>query len=215
MSVDVKLYLGDCLKILPTLLAGSVDAVVTDPPYGINYDPSFKKWNGSPSDYRKIIGDDEKFDPSPFLQFPTVILFGANYFSDRLPIGGWIVWDKRIKDQLDKMIGNPAELAWCNHTGITMIRVMHGGVVNADSIYGNNEKRFHPTQKPVKVIRRIIEKYTRQGDTILDPFMGSGTTGIACVQTGRNFIGIEIEPKYYGIAEKRIKEAQMQLRLGI
>ena len=73
----------------------------------------------------------------------------------------------------------------------------------------------HPTPKPVKVTKWLIENTTNEGDTILDPFMGSGTTGVACVQTGRNFIGIEIEPKYYEIAERRIKEAQMQIRMPI
>ena len=73
----------------------------------------------------------------------------------------------------------------------------------------------HPTEKPVSLIRKIVEYSTDEGATILDPFMGSGTTGVACVQTNRNFIGIEIEPKYYDIAERRIKEAQLQLVMPI
>ena len=73
----------------------------------------------------------------------------------------------------------------------------------------------HPTEKPVELMKWLIETYTREGDTILDPFMGSGTTGVACVQTGRNFIGIEIDPTYFAIAEKRIKEAQQQPRLEL
>ena len=77
------------------------------------------------------------------------------------------------------------------------------------------EKRYHPTQKPLALMTWIVENYTNPTDTILDPFMGSGTTGVACVQTGRNFIGIEKDRGYYEIAEKRIKEAQMQLRLNI
>jgi len=75
------------------------------------------------------------------------------------------------------------------------------------------EERFHPTQKPLELMKWVLENYTNEGDTILDPFMGSGTTGVACVQTGRNFIGIEIDPGYFAIAERRIKEAQMQGRL--
>ena len=72
----------------------------------------------------------------------------------------------------------------------------------------------HPTQKPLKLMYRIIEKYTKEGDTILDPFMGSGTTGVACVQLNRNFIGYEISPDDFKIAEKRISEAQAQKKLG-
>ena len=72
------------------------------------------------------------------------------------------------------------------------------------------EQRYHPTQKPLELMEWVILNYTNPGDTILDPFMGSGTTGVACVQTGRNFIGIEICEEYFRIAEKRIKSAQQQ-----
>jgi DNA modification methylase len=77
------------------------------------------------------------------------------------------------------------------------------------------EGRLHPTQKPIGLMKWCIERYTSAGDTVLDPFMGSGTTGVACVQTGRNFIGIEIDPTYFAIAERRIAEAQMQPRLDV
>lgn len=211
---DVKLYQGDCLEILKTLPDGCVDAVVTDPPYGINYQPTWKKWNGSKGDFHPIANDDKPFNPLPFLNYPTVVLFGANYYSDRLPVGGWLCWDKRLDETKDRMIGSPFELAWfkSKHTNAKskMVRVLHGGVINADSRNGNNEKRVHPTQKPVEVMRRIILEVTKPGDTVIDPFMGSGTTGVACVQTGRNFIGIEIDPSYFAIAEKRIQEVQAQ-----
>ena len=93
-----QLHLGDCLEYMRGMDAGSVDAVITDPPYGIDYDPSFSKWDGSESDYKKITVDDKPFDPLPFLVFNLVVMFGANHYSDRLPIGGWIIWDKRTKD---------------------------------------------------------------------------------------------------------------------
>ena len=89
-----------------------------------------------------------------------------------------------------------------------MIRLLSGGVINPDSINGNNEKRLHPTQKPVSVMRKILEIFTREGDTILDPYMGSGTTGIACKNLKRNFIGIELDPTYFEIAKKRIEGTQ-------
>jgi len=212
--MSVQLYLGDCLEVMKSMPDKSVDAVITDPPYGINYAPSWKKWNGKPSDFSPIINDDKPFDPTPFLKYPTVVLFGANYYSDRLPIGGWLCWDKRLDENKDRMFGSSFELAWFSSKNTTakskMIRVLHGGVINADSMNGNNEKRVHPTQKPVEVMKRILLSFTHEGDTILDPFMGSGTTGVACVQTGRNFIGIEIDPTYFAIAERRIKEAQAE-----
>ena len=211
-SDKVELYLGDCLEILPQLEPGSVDAVVTDPPYGINLQPQTRHgWNGKQHGrYSPIIGDDSKFDPKPFMIYPLVVIFGANYFSDQLPVGGWIIWDKT----LGKYLGTSPEIAWCNKPGLKIIRVLHNGVINADSVYGNNEPRYHPTQKPVALIKEILVDYPNAA-TILDPFMGSGTTGVACMQTGRKFIGIEIDPTYYAIAEKRIRQAEAQLLLGI
>jgi len=213
---EYTLYHGDCLEVMDKLIADGVkvDAVVTDPPYGIDYSPSWKKWNGDDSDFSPIIGDDTPFNPLPFLGFSNVVLFGANNFSSLLPEAGWIVWDKRLSKKKDKMFGYPFEMAWFKSINtnkkLIMVRVLHGGVINADSKYGNNEKRYHPTQKPVQVMKEIIELITIPHDTILDPFMGSGTTGVACMQLDRNFIGIEIDEEYYKIAEKRIETAAMQ-----
>ena len=215
----MRLIQGDCLIEMKQIPDGSVDAVITDPPYGINYQPVWKKWDGSPSNYSPVIGDDVPFNPAPFLGFPTVVLFGANNFSDKLPLGGWLCWDKRLDAKKDKMFGSSFELAWyrSSHTKAKtkMIRVLHGGVINADSKHGNNEKRLHPTQKPVVLMERIIEAFTRPGDTILDPFMGSGTTGVACVNLRRGFIGIEINEEYFEIAKKRIEDASAQLTLDL
>ena len=210
--MTIKLYLGDCLDFMRSMPDKCVDAVITDPPYGIGYLLKCKKYNGKLSNFKSIINDDADFDPRPFLAFSTVVLFGANYYSDKLPVGGWICWDKRLDEKKDRMIGSSFELAWFKSINTTakskMIRVLHGGVINADSTHGNNEKRVHPMQKPVEVFKRIILAMTKEGDTILDPFMGSGTTGVACVQTGRNFIGREIDEGYFKIAEQRIAGAK-------
>jgi hypothetical protein len=176
------------------------DALISDPPYGIDYRPDWNKWDGSASDYKRVLGDQEPFDPSPFLIHPTVLLFGANYFSDRLPLGGWLCWDKRTREELDSMAGSPFELAWyrSQHTAkrSIMVRVQHGGVVNADSENGNNDKRMHPTQKPVELMRQILISLTRAEETVFDPFLGSGSTLIACEETNRICIGCEIETDY-------------------
>jgi len=158
--------------------------------------------------YRKIEGDNYIFDPSVFLKFDNIILWGANNYTQNIPFGGWLVWDKRVNPKCDKMYGSPFELAWCSNKKMFKIcRLQHGGVINADSEFGNNQKRVHPTQKPIKLMEWCISLISKEDDTIFDPFMGSGTTGIACVNTYRNFIGIEKNKEYYDIAVKRITEA--------
>ena len=209
---DVTLHLGDCLDVMRSMPDKSVDAVITDPPYGIGWAGS----NASTLSWNPIANDDGNLDITTILNMDCLVIsFGANCYPEKLPHRGrWICWDKRVVENADRMLGSPFELAWTNKTsGFDKIyRVMHGGVVNAD---GHNQRRVHPTQKPVTLMKRILLDYTHEGDTILDPFMGSGTTGVACVQTGRNFIGIEIDPDYFAIAERRIKEAQLQLRLPL
>lgn len=207
--MSVQLFCGDCLDILKTLPDGCVDAVVTDPPYGMGKLNKFGSRNKATAatPYKPIIGDDQDFDPTPFLHFPVVVMFGANWYAPRLPAsGGWIVWDKKDGGTSDNF--SDGEMAWVK--GSNVVRIIHHkwrGMIRASE---QNEPRLHSTQKPVWVMKWIIEQYTKQGATILDPFMGSGTTGVACVQTGRNFIGIEISKEYYSVAEKRIAEAQMQ-----
>jgi site-specific DNA-methyltransferase (adenine-specific) len=207
---DVTLHLGDCLEVMRSMPDKSVDAVITDPPYGIGWSGS----NASTLSWNPIVNDDGKFDLTPILNMDCLVIsFGANCYPEQLPHRGrWICWDKRVVENADRMLGSPFELAWTNKTSgfDRMYRVMHGGVVNAD---GHNQRRVHPTQKPITLMERIILDYTHEGDTILDPFMGSGTTGVACVQTGRNFIGIEINPTYFAIAERRIRDAQAHVPL--
>lgn len=191
-------------------LKNEATAIITDPPYGIDYNPDWKKWDGTESDFKKIEGDAEEFDPRPFLNRDTVVLFGANYFTRHLPTGGWLCWDKRLKDELDDMIGSPFELAWFKSAATKkssiMVRVLHGGVVNADSIHGNNQKRFHPTQKPIVLMEEIIKKTTKEKETICDPFCGSGTTLLAAENTGRTCIAYEVDPAYCNIILSRFQE---------
>lgn len=216
---EYNVQLGQVWKLgRHTLICGSAyesdikeaTAIITDPPYGIDYQADWKKWDGSVSNFKKIEGDKEEFDPRHFLNYPTVLLFGANYFTKHLPQGGWLCWDKRLKDELDDMVGSPFELAWfkssiTNKTSI-MVRVLHGGVVNADSTQGNNQKRYHPTQKPVVLMEEILKKITREREVICDPFCGSGTTLIAAENTGRTCIAYEIEPTYCNIILSRYEK---------
>ena len=207
---DARLILGDCLAVMPEL--GRFDAVVTDPPYGIDYKPFNKNWNGTKKAVSKIIGDNAKFNPALFLEYPEVIIWGSNNFSDLLPVGDVLIWDKRTKKHLDNMIGDPCEIAFRKtekRSHVQIFRLQHGGVINADSAEGNNAARHHPTQKPVSLMRWCLS-FLPNAQTILDPFMGSGTTGVACVKLGRKFTGIELDPDYFDIAVKRIEEAYRQ-----
>ena len=199
---SARLILGDCREVLPTL--GTVDAVVTDPPYGIGFRAG-KFWGGT-----QIIGDDKPFDPDWIIQIgvPT-ILFGANFYADKLPASpGWLVWDKR--ERTSKMLpGSDIEMAWSNITDqahlITKCWMPH-------TI--RKEEQFHPTQKPESVMSWFLG-FLPDGKAILDPYMGSGTTGVACARLGRAFIGIEIEPRYFDIACRRIEAAQRQADLFV
>jgi DNA modification methylase len=204
------LYLGDCRDILPTL--GKVDAVVTDPPYGIG---EARSGNASRSklapsrDYGDAGWDDAP--PSAELIEAVVrsgrhaILFGGNYFH-LPPTSCWLVWDKEngANDFAD------CELAWTNlQKAVRRIRFMWHGMLRA-----NGETRGdHPTQKPIGVMKWAIGHLPQPCATIIDPFMGSGTTGVAAVQMQRDFIGIERDPAYFEIACRRIEDAQRQGQL--
>jgi len=202
---EATIYLGDCLEILPTLTG--VDAVVTDPPYGMknNVDSSrFTRRRGHGGRFKEMIANDDRpFDPTPYLRFNEVIMFGANHYAKRLPIGTTLVWLKRFDGAFGSFLSD-AEIAWQKGgCGVYAFRDL--------SMTSQALERKHPNQKPLPLMSWCVERV--RGATILDPFMGSGTTGVACANLGRRFIGIEIEPKYYDIARKRISDAYAQGRL--
>jgi len=210
-----ELHHGDCLQVMRGL--DRVDAVITDPPYGMDLNTDYANRQRTSlaqcNDFRKIVGDDKPFDPVPFLDFKVVALFGANWYADKLPISGaWIVWDKLDGLKSDRDIGfndnSDCELIWTNNGKAT--RIIKHRWMGAMKGSEQKDRRIHPTQKPVVLMKKIIKHLTEEGDTIFDPFMGSGTTGVACAQLGRKFIGIEIDEEYYKIAEKRIELAYAQ-----
>ena len=211
---DWQVITGDCLEVMRGMDAGSVDAVITDPPYGIGFNTDYRRFTGGVSKpqfaYARIANDDRPFNPAPFINFaPTVVMFGANNYSDRLPQGSWLVWDKRLGQK--PLMTSDGEVAWCNRGhGVYIFNHVWDGFLRGPE---QGIKRVHPTQKPIALMAWIIKKYTNPGDLILDPFCGSGTTGVACVQTGRRFIGIEIDEGYATIARERIARAAEQARL--
>ena len=202
---NATLYLGDCREILPTL--PKVDAVVTDPPYGLG-----DKWQGGGGSKRSSW----RFDPSEAMSWDQstvegveslselakeVVVWGGNYY--RLPPSRcWLIWDKK---QNDEWTTGQAELAWTSlDRPIRAFRF-------AQCEQASEGPKEHPTQKPLALMEWCFKWVS--GSLVLDPFMGSGTTGVACMNLGRKFIGIEIEPKYFDIACERIKAAQDQGRL--
>lgn len=197
---NVTLILGDTLKVMKCL-QGRFDVIVSDPPYGIKYNPSGpkgSKWK----DVTGIVGDDRPFDPAPILEagVPTV-LFGANNFASRLPDSrGWFVWDKR--PGMKSLCFSDCELAWSSlNKPARMIRYVWSGNYRGPE---TKDPHWHPTQKPIEVMRRLIEYASKPGQVVLDPYMGSGTTGVAALRAGRRFIGIEIEERWFNNAIRRI-----------
>ena len=204
---DATLYLGDCLEILPTL--PKVDAVITDPPYGISYQPSGGNGAARRGNLPPVAGDERPFDPAPLLAYPLVVLWGANHYAARLPSrDSWLVWYK--KDGVSGCEFADCEMAWCSYGGAARVfnHRWHGMIRDSEK----GSLREHPTQKPIALMKWCIEQ-AGNPETVLDPFMGSGTTGVACMNLGRRFIGVEIEPKYFDIACERIENAQRQGRM--
>jgi 16S rRNA G966 N2-methylase RsmD len=215
----VTLYQGDCLEVLKTLESGSVDAVVTDPPYGISL-RSHGQLFGSASE---IIGDSSVYLAETIYGICAdrnlpVAMFFSPY---RWFVNGWrnvLVWNKGVHVGA----GGDQKTCWkrdVEMVGIAFNRPLNGNressVLNFNAISPNFVGLKHPAEKPLPLMRYLVEKMTQPGDTILDPFMGSGTTGVACVQTGRKFIGIEIDEDYYAIAQKRLNEMDGPLFAGM
>lgn len=211
---DAVLYLGDARSLIPTL--GQVDAVVTDPPYGIGVDRSMSAAGGTKHGsamaakrhYGATGWDDQPIDAGllrlVMLSGRWIVIFGGNYYP--LPATRcWLVWDKEINGEFAD-----CELAWTNLLKpVKRIRWMWNGMLRK----GGEERSDHPTQKPLGVMSWCLQQLPEGTKTVIDPFMGSGTTGVACIKAGMKFIGIEREPAYFDIACKRIEEAWKQPRL--
>lgn len=242
--MTVELHLGDCLEVMRGMADKSVDAIITDLPYGItacSWDeiiPFTPMWEQVE---RVCKGVFVTTASQPFTS--KIIMSNLGWFRDE-----WI-WDKVNGANFGNVKYSPFRThenicVFCNgipktynpifrevskrfgretfiNSEVTASKTKptNQGIGYPSTIVRNMRPNnltgggFHPTQKPVALYEYLIRTYTNEGDTVLDITMGSGTTGVACVNTGRNFVGIEISPEYYAIAERRIQEAQMQLRL--
>ena len=188
------------MEVLPTL--DKVDAVITDPPYGIGADKhagkkenGWTQWDVSGWDSARPEVETIK---AILKSGKVAIIWGGNYFTDCLPPSmQWLVWDK---GQRGFSLAD-CEFAWSSQNNAAR-------VFNYARALAMQDGKQHPTQKPIALMKWCIEQCKNNPQTIFDPFMGSGTTGVAAVQMGRKFIGIEREPKYFEIACKRIEDAQ-------
>lgn len=214
--MTVTLHLGDCLEFMRTLPAGSVDAVVTDPPYGIDF--KYSQHVDDPEDYERmmktIVEETERINSG--MSFYWQAMLNADKWHKWFPGGfrlfaackGFVQYRPTpVQFSFDPVV------FWGKFDGDPSVYKKDYHVQRLAPFGIGRERIDHPCPRPLEQVAYILEICSHPGDTILDPFMGSGTTGVACVKTGRNFIGCEIDPGYFAIAEKRIKAAQQQPRL--
>lgn len=205
-EANIQIYCGDCLEVMPEL--DKVDLVLTDPPYGRNMDKELHKKQGKYGykDYGNTNWDikpPKKVFDLMFKVSKDQIIWGGNYFIDYLyPSMGWLVWDK---GQRDFSLAD-GELAWSSFNKALRIFTIPRGKALQDG-------KVHPTQKSLHLMKWCLITYGKDCKTILDPFLGSGTTAVACKELNRKCIGIEISKEYCDIAIKRLKNTQKDMFL--
>lgn len=216
-------YNCDCLELMREMEKQGIvaDWLITDPPYAISYANDVAKSNGQKYGnakakkgvYTQKDWDNERLTKEYFdLMFKVSknqIIFGGNYYTDYLPpTKSWIVWDKRCTDNLRNDFAD-CELAFCSKGVARVFHYLYNGMLQEDM--KNKDERFHPTQKPTQLITRLINYYTKEGDLILDCFMGSFTTAIACHKTGRRYIGAELDKEYFDKGTERLNKVKSQI----
>ena len=224
LGEDVTLYCGDCLEVLPSLEAGSVDAVVTDPPYGIKFE--YATHDDTPEGYGEWIWGIAKISESKLKPGSPMFVFQA--MLNVRKFAEWFPRDWRLFAACKNFVQmrkiamqyafDPVLVWWTDgdrYSKGTLSRDWHIGNTANTLNRGAGDASGHPCARPLNQIVHISNQWVRPGGIVLDPFMGSGTTGVACVKTGRKFIGIEINEGYFDIAAKRIKQEQMQMRMPI
>jgi DNA modification methylase len=200
---SIILYNADNKDVLPHIKKESVGLLLTDAPYGINL---ARKGGQSRNKNKTIVNDEKPFDPTHLLGYDKIILWGGNNFIKYLEPHGWLVWDKRIKNEFCNR-GNMSdgEIAWTNLTyRVLIFRHLWVGAIRATE---NGDPVYHPTQKPIALMEWCIRLWGYEG-LVLDPYCGSGSIMIAAKRLGRKAIGIEIEEKYCEITAKRLMQVE-------
>jgi len=207
---DINLNQGDCMKAMRKMKENEYDLAIVDPPYGLGMRFAFD--NGICKSNHKVKNWNNKIPSKQyFLELHRVtknqIVWGCNYFNKYIDSVGRIVHNKEMKIEGTMLNFIEADIASCSlQKRITMFNYRWSGNKQGRSINWKNtgtDKRIHPTQKPVALMEYLIKTYTNEGETVLDFTMGSGTTGVACVNTCRDFIGIEMDEGYFNIAKER------------
>jgi site-specific DNA-methyltransferase (adenine-specific)/modification methylase len=200
----ISIHLGDCYELLDSWPSDA--AIITDPPYGISYQHSGRtgcKGRWSRGDNRAVVGDNTPFDPAPFSRFNWVLLWGADHFRSRLPDGGtMLAWNKIGTHEFSDSFVD-CEFAWCNaKVKRNVCNLLWKGICGMS---GEERKRRHPTQKPVALCSWCLTTLKLPADTlVIDPFMGSGSFGLACHRAGLRYIGVEIVADHYATARERL-----------
>ena len=205
----VTLIEGDNRAAMELIDRAAVDALVSDPPYGMSWNTDITRFTGGHDGRRRSRGlrsprnrvedDDRPFDPAPWLGFPRVVLFGFNHFAARLPVGTTLVWVKKQQHAYGTFLSD-AELAW--------MKGGHGVYLHLDqSMNAETWDRRHPTQKPIGLMKWCIEKAkVPAGGLILDPYAGSGSTALAAMLTGRRCIVVESDARYCDVIRRRVEQ---------
>ena len=207
MELDT-IFNQDCLMGLKALPNKSIDLILTDPPYGKKADKGTNGFGAAKN--RRYAGGWDGMIPPPelfnemFRVAKNLIIFGGNYFGHLLPPSNcWIFWDKKG----DVAFQNPfadGELIYTTFKKpVKRIVFKQQGFIT-----DSKDKRYHPTQKPTELVQQLIEMFSEPGQLICDPFLGSGTTAIAAVNSGRHYIGYGIDPGYFQICCDRLDEVE-------
>lgn len=209
-----KIYNADCLDILKQLPDKCIDLVLTDPPYGIGADKGTNGFGNAKNRTYKTKWDYKTPSEEIFKEIIRVsknqIIFGGNYFADKLSVSKcWLIWDKIGNYEFENPFSD-IELIWTSFNKVCKkYTCVQQGFINEDK----NQKRIHPTQKPLKLFEMILNDYSNENDLILDCFSGSGTTAVACHNLKRRFICIEKDYDYWKASCERLEEHQSQMRL--
>lgn len=208
-----KIIRGGCLEYMRTLPDKSIELILTDPPYGKKADKGTNGFGAAKN--RRYAGgwDSKRPEKAVFDEMQRVsknmIIFGANYFADMLPPSKcWIFWDKKGEIKFQNPFADGELIYTTFKKPVKRIVFRQQGFIT-----DSKDKRYLPTQKPSELVQQLIEMFSEEGQTVFDPFIGSGTTAIAAIRAGRNFLGCEIDNDFYEICEERIREEQEEKRI--